>query len=65
MAVAEDLSLSPEAFNIVFFGKYNRFDKYYTALKSYHEKISFSDEQDTLIFDEKNHPAPYFLNLIA
>ena len=65
MAVAEDLSLSPEAFNIVFFGKYNRFNKYYTALKSYHEKISFSDEQDTLIFDEKNHPAPYFLNLIA
>ncbi|MDG1292209.1 MAG: DUF3822 family protein [Flavobacteriaceae bacterium] len=63
MAIAEELSLSPEAFNIVFFGKYNRYKKCYTALENYHSKIIFADQGEFDMFDEKDHPAPYFLNL--
>ena len=63
MAVAEELSLPPEAFTIVFFGKYSRYKKYYTALANYHEKIKFSDRDEFTMFNEIEHPAPYFLNL--
>ena len=63
LAVAEELSLSPEDFSIVFFGKYARYKKCYEALQHYHEKITFDDQADFLMFDEKKHPAPYFLNL--
>ena len=63
MAVAEELSLSPESFRIQFFGKYDRYKKYYTALESHHEKISFTQEGEWLLFDGKEHPAPYFINL--
>ena len=63
LAVAEELSLSPEAFNIVFFGKYNRYKKCYTALENYHRKITFADQVEFDMFDEKDHPPPYFLNL--
>jgi hypothetical protein len=63
LAVAEELSLPPEAYTIVFFGKFSRYKKYYTALANYHEKIKFSDQNELVTFDEKEHPAPYFLNL--
>jgi hypothetical protein len=63
MGIAEELSLSPEAFNIVFFGKYNRYIKCYNALEKYHSKITFADQGEFVMFDEKDHPAPYFLNL--
>lgn len=63
LAVAEELSLSPEAFNIVFFGKFSRYKKYYEALEHYHEKITFSDQKRYMMFDEREHPAPYFINL--
>tara|TARA_B100000963_G_scaffold84798_1_gene72464 strand:+ start:23805 stop:24578 length:774 start_codon:yes stop_codon:yes gene_type:complete len=63
LAVAEDLSLSSDGFSIVFFGKYARYKKCYDALDYYHQKITFSDQQSSLMFDEKVHPAPYFINL--
>ena len=63
LAVAEELSLSPEAFSMVFFGKYARYKKCYQALEHYHEKITFSDQASFMMFDEREHPAPYFINL--
>ena len=63
LAVADNLSLSPEDFDIVFFGKYSRYKKYYLALETYHNKITFSDQGAVVMFDEREHPAPYFLNL--
>ena len=63
LAVAEELSLSPEAFSMVFFGKYARYKKCYEALEHYHKKIRFSDQASFMIFDEREHPAPYFINL--
>ena len=63
LAVADNLSLSPEDFDIVFFGKYSRYRKYYLALESYHKKITFADQGGIVMFDEREHPAPYFLNL--
>ena len=63
MAVAEELSLTPEAFSVVFFGKYARYKKCYEALEHYHQKIIFADQSGFIMFDEKEHPAPYFLNL--
>ena len=63
LAVAEELSLSPEAFSVVFFGKYARYKKCYEALEHYHQKIIFADQSGFMMFDEKEHPAPYFLNL--
>ena len=62
-AVAEELSLSPETFNMVFFGKYARYKKCYEALEKYHKKIVFSDQTGFLMFDEGEHPAPYFINI--
>ena len=62
-AVAEELSLSPETFSIVFFGKYARYKKYYEALAPYHQKIIFADQSNFEMFDEQEHPAPYFINL--
>ena len=62
-AVAEELSLSPETFNMVFFGKYARYKKCYEALEKYHKKIVFSDQTGFLMFDEREHPAPYFINI--
>ena len=62
-AVAEELSLSPETFSIVFFGKYVRYKKYYEALAQYHQKIIFADQSNFEMFDEQEHPAPYFINL--
>jgi len=63
LGVAEELALSPEDFSIVFFGKYARYKKCYEALEHYHQKITFADQQNILMFDEREHPAPYFLNL--
>lgn len=63
LAVAEELSLSPEAFSMVFFGKYTRYKKCYKAMEHYHKKITFSDQAGFMMFDEKEHPAPYFINL--
>ena len=63
LAVAEDLSLSHEDFEIIFFGKYSRYKEYYLALEGYHNKISFADQGGFVMFDEREHPAPYFLNL--
>jgi hypothetical protein len=63
LAVAEELSLSPEAFEMVFFGKYVRYKKCYEALSLYHEKITFADQEGFVMFDEREHPAPYFINL--
>jgi len=63
LAVAEELSLSHEAFSMVFFGKYDRYKKCYQALEHYHEKITFSDQAGFMMFDEREHPAPYFVNL--
>lgn len=63
MAVAHELGLPPEAFTIIFFGKYTRYNKYYSALENYHEKVKFVDQEGFVMFDEKEHPAPYFLNL--
>ena len=63
LAVAEDLSLSHEDFDIIFFGKYSRYKEYYLALEGYHNKISFADQGGFVMFDEREHPAPYFLNL--
>lgn len=63
LAVAEELSLSPEAFDILFFGKYVRYKKCYEALSQYHEKITFADQEGFVMFDEREHPAPYFINL--
>ena len=62
-AVAEELSLSPETFSIVFFGKYARYKKFYEALAPYHQKIIFADQSNYEMFDEQEHPAPYFINL--
>ena len=61
--MAEELSLSPEAFSMVFFGNYARYKKCYQALEHYHEKIIFSDQAGFMMFDEREHPAPYFINL--
>ena len=57
-AVAEELSLSPETFNMVFFGKYARYKKCYEVLEKYHKKIVFSDQTGFLMFDRENilHP---------
>ena len=63
LAVAEELSLAPKDFSIVFFGKYARYKKCYEALEYYHEKITFADQAGYMMFDEREHPAPYFLNL--
>ena len=63
LAVAEELKLSPDSFSIVFFGKYVRYKKLYEALEYYHQKIIFTDQAGFMMFDEKEHPAPYFLNL--
>ena len=63
LAVAEELKLSPDSFSIVFFGKYVRYKKLYEALEYYHQKIIFADQAGFMMFDEKEHPAPYFLNL--
>lgn len=63
LAVAEELSLLPEAFEMVFFGKYVRYKKCYEALSLYHEKITFADQEGFVMFDEREHPAPYFINL--
>ena len=63
LAVAEELSLLPEDFCVVFFGKYTRYKNCYTALESYHAKIKFANQEEFIMFDEKGHPAPYFLNL--
>jgi hypothetical protein len=63
LAVAEELSLSPEDFEMVFFGKYTRYKKCYEALSLYHEKMIFTNQEGFIMFDEREHPAPYFINL--
>ena len=63
LAVAEELSLSHKDFEIVFFGKYVRYKECYEALSLYHEKMTFTDQEGILMFDEREHPAPYFINL--
>jgi hypothetical protein len=48
---------------LYFFGKYARYKKYYEALAPYHQKIIFADQSNFEMFDEQEHPAPYFINL--
>ena len=58
MAVAEELSLTPEAFSVVFFGKYARYKKCYEALEHYHQKIIFPINLALLCLTKRNTLPP-------
>ena len=63
LAVAEELSLSPEKFSIVFLGKYNRYERYYNSLENYKKNLEFNSDAEEIAFDGKNQPAPFFINI--
>lgn len=63
LAVAEELSLNPEEFSIIFLGKFNRYNAYYKALENYQEKLKYIDDGSGITFDQKQHPAPFFINI--
>ena len=63
LAVTEELSLSQEEFSIVFLGKYNRYERYYKALEKYNQKLEFKYETDRVDYEERNQPAPFFVNI--
>jgi hypothetical protein len=63
LAIAEELSLNPEEFSIIFLGKFNRYKAYYKALENYQEKLKYIDDGSGITFDQKEHPAPFFINI--
>ena len=63
LAVAEELSLNPEEFSIIFLGKFNRYNAYYKALENYQEKLKYIDDDSGITFGQKQHPAPFFINI--
>lgn len=65
MAVAEELSLVPEAFEMVFLGKDQKYERLYKAITPYHSNISFADSDKRPLIVEDTQPAPYFTNLFA
>ena len=63
LAVTQELSLNPEEFSIIFLGKFNRYNAYYKALENYQEKLKYIDDGSGITFDQKQHPAPFFINI--
>ncbi len=63
LAVAEELSLNQGGFSIIFLGKYKRYERYYKALENYNQKLEFNYESEEIVFEEKNQPAPFFVNI--
>ena len=63
LAVADELSLSPEQFSIVFLGKYKRYERYYNAIKNFKQKLEFYYHTGEIAFEEKKQPAPFFVNI--
>lgn len=63
LAIVEELSLSPDQFSIVFLGKYKRYERYYNALQNYKQKLEFNCEAEEIVFEGKNQPAPFFINI--
>lgn len=59
----EQFNLKPEAFSIVFLGKYIFFEDYYLGIRDFQTNISFlSNPTDNKGYIE-NHPAPFLANV--
>ena len=63
LAVAEELSLSPEHSSVVFLGKYRRYNRYYSALKNFMQKLEFRYDNGEIAFEKEKQPAPFFVNI--
>jgi hypothetical protein len=63
LAVAEEFSLNPKKFSIVFLGKFNRYKSYYKALENYQEKLEYNEETLEIVSDHNQQPAPFFINI--
>ena len=63
LAVAEELSLNPEQFSIVFLGKYKRYETFYKAIKNFKQKLEFNYDNGEIAFEEEKQPAPFFVNI--